>query len=367
VSEANAGGVGGLHLLRARVCPPPLTPPRHALRARREGKSAVRWRARLALPTLLITALALSFGAPALAADWPTRPVTIVAPYAAGGMADVLARLVAHHLSQKLGQPFTIDNRGGGAGSIGAIQVATAQPDGSVFMFTSPSAILTVPMLQKVSYDPDSFVPVAVVAHLPFVLGIRSSLPAKTLGDFIAYAHAHPGKLNYASAGVGGISHLVSSLFVKRAAIDAVHVPYKSAAPATAALLAGEVDMYFGGAPEMMQHRGSDRLTILATSGATRLPNLPDTPTVGEFFPGFEVSTWLGFVAPRSTPDDVVDAMARATQETLRLPDVAERLAALGVVPAGSSPAEFAALLKKDRAFYADAIRAAGIPMAGEP
>jgi len=313
----------------------------------------------------VVAALAFSFGAPARAANWPTRPVTVVAPYVAGGMADVVARLVAHHLSQKLGQPFTIDNRGGGAGSIGAIQVASAQPDGSVFMFTSPSAILTVPMLQKVSYDPDSFVPVTVVAHLPFVLAIRSSLPPRTLGDFIAYAHANPGKLNYASAGVGGISHLVSSLFVRRAGMDAVHVPYKSAAPATAALLSGEVDMYFGGAPEMMQHLGSDRIAILATSGAQRMSNLAETPTVGEIFPGFEVNTWLGFVAPRGTAGEIVDDMARATQETLRLPEVAERLSALGVVAAGSSPAEFAALLKKDRAFYADAIRAAGIPLAG--
>ncbi len=276
-----------------------------------------------------------------------------------------MARLVAHHLSQKFGQPFTIDNRGGGAGAIGAIQAANALPDGSVFMFTSPSAILTVPMLQKVSYDPDSFVPISIFANLPFVLGIKAALPPKTLAEFVQYAHGNPGKLNYASAGVGGISHLVSSLFVTRAGIDAVHVPYKSAAPATAALLTGEVDMYFGGAPELMQHLGSDRITILATSSAQRLPNLPDTPTVGELYPGFEVSTWLGFVAPRGTPQEIIDAMAQATQETIAVPEVAERLAGLGIVPVGSTPAAFADVLKKDRAFYADAIRSAGIPLIG--
>lgn len=318
-------------------------------------------RARLVIVAL--TALASSLAVPAAAATWPTRAVTIVVPYAAGGMADVMARLAAQRLSQKFGQPFIILNRGGDAGAIGATQVARAQADGATLMFTSPSAILTVPMLQKVSFDPDNFVPIGIFASLPFVLGIKSALPAKTLPDFIAYARAHPGKLNYASAGVGGISHLVSTLFVKRAGIDALHVPYKSAAPATSALLTGEVDMYFGGAPEMLQHRGSDRITIVATSGAQRLPNLPDTPTIAELYPGFEVTTWLGFVAPRGTPHEIIDTMAQATRETLAIPEVAQRLFTLGIVPVGSTPEEFAEVLRKDRALYAEAIRAAGIPM----
>ncbi len=318
-------------------------------------------RARFAIVAL--AALSLCFNARAETAHWPTRPVTIVVPYAAGGMADVMARLAAHHLSQKLGQPFVIVNRGGDAGAIGAIQVARAPADGSMLMFTSPSAILTVPMLQKVSYDPDSFVPISIFASLPFVLGVKSSLPPKTLAGFIAYAHAHPGKLSYASAGVGGISHLVSTLFVKRAGIDALHVPYKSAAPATNALLTGEVDMYFGGAPEMLQHRGSDRIAILATSSAERLATLPDTPTIAELYPGFEVTTWLGFVAPRGTPQEIIDTMAQATRETLAIPEVAERLASLGIVPVGSTAAQFADTLTKDRALYADAIKAAGIPL----
>jgi tripartite-type tricarboxylate transporter receptor subunit TctC len=312
---------------------------------------------------VLALAIAAASGARAETASWPARPVTIIVPYAAGGMADVMARLVAHHLSQKLRQPFIIYNRGGDAGAIGANQVARAQADGSVLMFTSPSAILTVPMLQKVSFDPDSFVPIGIFASLPFVLGIKSSLPPKTLADFIAYARAHPGKLNYASAGVGGISHLVSTLFVKRAGIDALHVPYKSAAPATSALLTGEVDMYFGGAPEMLQHLGSDRITILATSSAQRLPNLPDRPTIAEVYPGFEVTTWLGFVAPRGTPQEIIDKTAQATKEILAIPEVAERLAGLGVIPVGSTPAQFAEVLRKDRALYAEAIKAAGIPL----
>lgn len=317
-----------------------------------------------------VGALALALAGTVLshaeAASWPQRPVTVIVPYAAGGMADIIARLVSHHLSRKLGQPFIVDNHGGGAGAIGAIQVANAPQDGTVLMFTSPSAILTVPMLQRVPYEPASFVPISIVANLPFILGIKSSLPPKTLADFIDYAHANPGKLNYASAGVGGISHLVSSLFVKKAGIDAVHVPYKSAAPATAALLTGEVDMNFGGAPELMQHLNSNRITILATSSANRLPNLPNTPTISELYPGFEVNTWLGFVAPRGTPQDIIDAMAGATEETVGISAVAERLLSLGAVPVGSIPMEFAVVLMRDRALYRDAIKSAGIPLAEE-
>ena len=318
----------------------------------------------LALPLAAIAVtIAVASAAHAQTARGPSRPVTVVVPYAAGGMADVMARLVAHQLSQKLGQPFVIHNRGGDAGAIGAVQVARATADGSVLMFTSPSAILTVPMLHKVGYDPDSFVPIGICGSLPFVLGIKSALPARTLADFIAYARAHPGKLNYASAGVGGISHLVSTLFVQRAGIDALHVPYKSAAPATNALLAGEIDMYFGGAPEMLQHRDNDRIAIVATSSAQRLANLPDTPTIAEIFPGFEVTTWLGFVAPRGTPSEIIAALAQASREALAVPEVAARLQTLGIVAVGSTPEQFAEVLRKDRALYAEAIRSAGIPL----
>jgi len=214
-----------------------------------------------------------------------------------------------------------------------------------------------------VSYSTESFVPISIFTNLPFILGIKSSLPPKTLTDFIAYARANPGKLNYASAGIGGISHLVSTLFVKQAGINAVHVPYKSAAPATTALLAGEVDMFFGGSPELMQHLTGDRITILATSSAKRLPNLPNTPTVGEVFPGFEVNTWLGLVAPRGTPQEIIDVLAQATREATGNPEVVDRLFNLGAVPVGTSPAEFAEVLKRDRVLYADAIRSAGIPL----
>jgi tripartite-type tricarboxylate transporter receptor subunit TctC len=294
------------------------------------------------------------------AADWPSRPVTIVVPNSPGGFTDIMARLLAHHLSQKFGQPFIIDNRAGGAGSIGATYVANARPDGQLFLLTSPSTILAVPLLQKVSYDPDSLIPVSIFGNLPFLLGIKAALPPKTLPEFVAYAKARPGKLNYASAGVGGISSLVSALFVKRAGIDVVHVPYKSAAPATAALAAGEVDMYFGGSPELMQHVSNERIRILATSGARRLANLPDTPAVNEFYLGVQLNTWEALMAPHGTPKAIVELMMQATIEAAKDPTIVERLTALGITPEGTTQAEFIEVIKKDRGLYAEAIKAAG-------
>jgi len=315
----------------------------------------------------LAAALMMAAPLPARAEpSWPTRAVTIIVPNAPGGFTDIMARMAADHLARKFGQAFIVENRPGGAGVIGATQVANAQPDGYTFLFTSPSTVLTQPLLQKVSYDPDSLVPISVLGNLPFLLGIKSSLPPKSLQEFIAYAKANPGKLNYASAGVGGIGYLVSVLFLKTAGLSAVHVPYKSAAPATAALMAGEVDMYFAGSPEMMQHLSSDRIRILATSGAKRVAKLPDTPAVGEFYPGFQVSTWEAFMAPPGTPKPIVDAMAEATTEIARDPTVVQRFTGLGIAADGTTQEEFLNILKRDRAFYADAIKAAGIEPAAK-
>jgi tripartite-type tricarboxylate transporter receptor subunit TctC len=299
-------------------------------------------------------------------ANWPTRNVTIIVPNAPGGFTDIMARLAAQYLSKKFGQPFIVENRAGGAGVIGATQVANAQPDGYTFLFTSPSTILTQPLLQKVNYDPDSLVPISIFGNLPFLLGIKSSLPPKTIQEFVGYVKTHPGQLNYASAGVGGIGYLVSGLFLKTAGLDAVHVPYKSAAPATAALLAGEVDMYFAGSPELMPHVSDERIRILATSGAKRLPNLPNTPAIGEFYPGFQVNTWEAFMAPHGTPKAIVDLMSEGTIESANDPMINQRLTAAGIAPEGTTQARFLAIMKRDREFYADAIRAAGITPAAE-
>jgi tripartite-type tricarboxylate transporter receptor subunit TctC len=323
---------------------------------------------RPAMLLAVVTALAIATTSqPARAqGNWPSRTVTIIVPNAAGGFTDLMARMAAQHLAKKFGQAFVVENRAGGAGVIGATQVANAQPDGYTFLFTSPSTMLTQPLLQKVNYDPDSLIPISIFGNLPFLLGVKSSLPPRTAAEFVSYVKAHPRELNYASAGVGGIGHLASVLFVKMAGLDAVHVPYKSAAPATAALLAGEVDMYLAGSPELMPHLTDGRVRILATSGAKRLANLPDTPAIGELYPGFQINTWEAFMAPPGTPKAIVDLMTEATIEAANEPTINQRLTAAGITPEGTTQSRFREILTRDREFYADAIRAAGItPAAG--
>ena len=326
-----------------------------------------RYLANLRLLAFVVAVVAATASQPLRAqANWPARTVTIIVPNAAGGFTDIMARLAAQHFSKKFAQTFIIENRAGGAGVIGATQVANAQPDGYTFLFTSPSTILTQPLLQKVNYDPDSLVPISILGNLPFLLGIKSALPPRTMQELVAYAKARPGQLNYASAGVGGIGHLVATLFLKTAGVDAVHVPYKSAAPATAALLAGEVDMYFGGSPELIHHVPDDRIRVLATSGAQRLSNLPDMPAVNELYPGLEVNTWEAFMAPPGTPNAIIEQMREATIEAAHDPIIRQQLMTAGIAPAGTTQAEFLAVLQRDRRFYADAIKAAGITPAAE-
>jgi tripartite-type tricarboxylate transporter receptor subunit TctC len=189
------------------------------------------------------------------AADWPARPVTVVVPYAAGGNTDMMARLASGYLAEKLGQPFVVENRAGGGGSIGAIAVARARPDGYTLLFGASTQIINIPMLQKVPYDPEKdFIPISIFGAGPYLLGVKSSLPVNTLAEFIAYVKANPGKINYATAGRGGNIHLNTALFMARAGLKMTAIPYKSGAPAMAGLAAGDVEMYFGNASELMHH-----------------------------------------------------------------------------------------------------------------
>jgi tripartite-type tricarboxylate transporter receptor subunit TctC len=306
--------------------------------------------------------LSIALSAPSHAqANWPTRPVTLVVPYTAGGFSDIVGRLVAQFFATKFGQPFVVENRPGGNGVVGAGYVASAQPDGYTILLTSAAQVITIPLLQKISYDPDSLVPISNVASFPYLLGTKSSLPTTNLEQFVAYAKANPGKLNYSSAGVGSLSHMVAALFLKRTGGELVHVPYKSANPATTALVAGEVDMVFVGAAELMPHLTNEKIRILATSAAKRLPLVPNVPTVGEKYPGFEFDSWNGLVAPRGTPQAIIDRLTQATMEAARSPALAERLTSLNIVPLGTTAAEFVETLKSEKVFYPDAIKAAGL------
>jgi tripartite-type tricarboxylate transporter receptor subunit TctC len=300
----------------------------------------------------------------ARAMDWPTRPVTVVVPYSPGGNTDMMARLAGQYIAAKLGQSFVIENRPGGGGSIGAIGVARAQPDGYTLLFGASTQIINIPMLQKVTYDPQKdFVPVSIFGAGPYLLGVKASLPVNTLQEFVAYVKANPGKLNYATAGVGGNVHLNTALFISRAGLDMVAVPYKSGAPAMSGLAAGEVEMYFGNASELMQHTNNSHIKILAVSTPQRLAQLPNIPTVAETYPGFDTSSWNGFFAPKGTPQAIIDVLAEKTIEAAKDPTIRERLSRLAILPFGTTPAEFKLVIEKSRVANKEAMKAAGLPI----
>jgi tripartite-type tricarboxylate transporter receptor subunit TctC len=311
-----------------------------------------------------IAGMLAPLGGATQAGDWPTRPITAVVPYAPGGNTDTMARIVGERLAAKLGQSVIIENIAGASGAIGAGRVAHAAPDGYSLLFGSASQIIIAPLVQKVSYDPQrDFAPVGIFGAGPYILAVKPSLPVRTFQDFIAYAKNNPGKLNYGSAGPGGIIHLTTALLAARAGIDVAHVPYKGGAPALNGLLTGEIDVYFGNASELLQQASSGRVRMLAVSAAARLPLLPDLPTVVESFPGFIVTSWNGFLAPTGTSQPVIRLLAEETRNAAKEPAIAERLLALGIEPSGAGPQEFADTIRVEREFYRAAAAAAGIKM----
>ena len=309
-------------------------------------------------PAVMLALLSL----PGQAADWPVRPVTVVVPLAAGGNTDMMARLAAQHLTDKLGQTFIVENRPSAGGAIATAQVAAAPPDGYTVLFTPSSMLLLTPLLQKLSFDPGKqLVPVTNVGTGAQVIAIKRELPARTLPEFLAYARGHPGTLNFAVAGTQNISHLAPVLLFARAGVNLVMVPAKGEAQAIADLISGQVDLYFGNASQLLPHAGSDRIRLLAVGTAQRIAAAPDLPTVAETFPGLVFSSWNGFVVPVGTPDEIVDALRREIIALARSPEVAQRLTKLGIVPGGQSKEEVAATFASDREMFVAAVKAAGI------
>jgi tripartite-type tricarboxylate transporter receptor subunit TctC len=296
------------------------------------------------------------------AADWPVRPVTVIVPLAAGGNTDMMARLAAQHLTDKLGQTFVVENRPSAGGAVATAQVAAAPPDGYTVLFTPSSMLLLTPLLQKLSFDPGKqLVPVTNVGTGAQVIAIKRELPARTLPEFLAYARGHPGTLNFAVAGTQNISHLAPVLLFARAGVKLVMVPAKGEAQAIADLISGQVDLYFGNASQLLPHAGSDRVRLIAVGTAQRIAAAPDLPTVAETYPGLVFSSWNGFVVPAGTPDDIVDALRREIIAVSRSPEAAQRLTKLGIVPGGQSKEDVAAVFNADRAMFAAAVKAAGI------
>ena len=307
-------------------------------------------------------AAALAFAAPAQAAGWPTRQVTIVVPLAAGGNTDMMARIGAQHLSEKFGQPFVVENRVSAGGAIGTGQVAAAAPDGYTILFSPSSMLLLTPLVQKVTFDADKqLVPITNVGTGTQMIAIKRDLPVKTLPEFLAYAKANPGKLNFVIAGANNIAHLAPALLFARAGVDVVMIPAKGGPQAVSDLMAGQVDFYFGNTSELLPHADSDKIRLIAVGTAKRIAVAPDLPTVAETFPGFEFSSWNGFSVPAGTPEDIIEAIRTEITALAKSPAVQERLSKLGIVPGGLSKEETAAVFAKDKQSFAEAVKAAGI------
>jgi tripartite-type tricarboxylate transporter receptor subunit TctC len=299
-----------------------------------------------------------------VAQTYPAKPIRVIAPSGAGGPVDVICRAVSQGLSEVLGQQLVIENRVGAAGLIGTDIVAKSAPDGYTLLFGFSGPLAIVPNLNpKTPYDPQKdLVAISQVAAAPYVLLVHPSVPAKTVKQLIALAKSRPGKMNFGSGGVGVGLHMAGELFKVSAGINIVHVPYKGAAPAMTALMAGEVDMMFDGLSAALGHIQEGRVRALAVAGEKRSSLLPELPTVQESA-GFRFNTsgWYGMVAPRGTPAAIVTRLHEAVVRTLAKPELKDSLAKLGVEPVGSSPAEFARQIREENAAWAKVIKAAGI------
>src|SRR5215467_4888798 len=260
---------------------------------------------------LAAAGLALALGVSVAQAAWPERPVQVLVPFAAGGITDVVARIVAERLQTSFKQPFVVENEPGAAGILAAQRLARARPDGYTLMSCPVFQITIAPFTHKVDFDPmTDFTPITILATSPFVIAVRAELPVNTLSEFIAYVKSKPGKLNYGSAGPGSFTQIVAVMFLKSAGLDMVHVPYKGIAPAFTDLLAGHIDMMAATPVETKGYLGSDKVKFLAVTGAKPSPQLPGVPTVNETLPSPPTETTHGILAPAKTPPDIVNSIA---------------------------------------------------------
>jgi tripartite-type tricarboxylate transporter receptor subunit TctC len=294
--------------------------------------------------TAIACALLLASAAALAQSAYPHKPVRIVVPYPPGGTTDLLARLVAARLGDKLGQNFTVDNRAGASGAIGSQLVAKSAPDGyTLVMATISSHGINSALNKALPYDPVAdFAPVTLVASTPNVITVNADMPAKTLAELLAMARARPGALSFGSTSAGGSPHMSVELLKMMAKLDLVHIPYKGGGPMLTDLIGGQIPMGVDNLPSSMAHIKSGKIRALAVTTATRWPGAPDIPTVAESgVPGYEASAWFGLLAPASTPKEIVDLLQRSVADSLRDPAVAQRLQELGAEPVASTPDAF--------------------------
>ncbi len=302
---------------------------------------------------VLIGAANLAVAAPlpaAFAQDYPTRNVTLVVPFAAGGSTDILARVVAAHLQQALGQPVVIENRTGASGNLGTATVARAAPDGYTFLFNTMSVhTMNHALFANMPFDGvKDFSPIAMLAYVTNTMVIHPSVPAKTVKEFIDYAKANPGKIAYASAGPGSTNHLCAALFEKMTGVQMVHVPYRGGAPAVADTVSGQTQLFFTAGTQSLPHVNAGKLRLLAVTESRRSSLLPDVPTVAETIPGYEMAVWYGAFGPAGMPPAIVNKLNAEISRIMFLPDVKKRMDDIAVEVAKMTPAELGVLTRGD-------------------
>ena len=309
-----------------------------------------------------LAALTVAFGA-AAQQDFPNKPVRIIVPYAAGGATDILARLLAKGMTERLGPPVVIENKPGAGGGVGTALAAQAPGDGYTLLFGNLGPNAINPSIYKdLQYNAEKdFQAISNVANTPFILVVPPAVPVKNVRELIELGKREPGKHNFASVGIGSASHIASELFNVMAGTKFQHVPYKGSAPASVATMAGEVTMYMGSGPEISGHVAGGKLRALGISTEKRSPVAPDIPTIAESgLPGFVVNVWFGLFAPASTPRPIIDKLNKVIVETINSPEVTESIRKANSVPNPTTPDEFQALVKSEIVKWAQVVKESG-------
>jgi len=299
----------------------------------------------------------------AVAQSYPARPIRVVVPFAAGGATDVIARVLGQKVADSVGQPVVIDNKPGGSAMIGSDLVAKAQADGHTVLMTANPHTVNPSLYAKMPFDPvKDFAPVTLAGLQPLIVTVHPSLPARSVKELVAVLKANPGKYSYGTSGTAGPQHLAGEMFKVMTGTDIVHVPYKGAAPATADLIGGQVQIAFGGTTNVLPHVKAGRLRALATATLKRTPFAPELPTLDESgLTGFESTAWLGLLAPAATPRESVARLNAEMVKAIRQPDTQEKLFAQGIEGVGNTPEQFAAFIRDEIAKWGKVVKAAGI------